>query len=65
MTDEEMRDYAEALIVDHAIDVRFVTVIECYDEYAWRKCDAEISEEDARKVHDLIHKAKITIEWPS
>lgn len=62
MDEEEIREYATALIVDHAQDVEWLSVFECWEEFAGD--DSEISEDDARKVHDLIGKAVVTVTWP-
>jgi hypothetical protein len=57
MTDEEKRAYAEKLIRSHAQDVEFLTVFEMSGE-------DEISDDDARAVHELIFKAEVTVTWP-
>ena len=63
MTPEELQDYAGHLVLEHARDVEFLSVFEMYEDYAGED-DAEISDEDARKVLDLIREADITITWP-
>lgn len=55
MTDEQLRDYAMDLIVDHALDIEWLSIFECYPG------EDEISEEDAARVAELIRGAKITV----
>lgn len=61
MRDEELREYAEALIYDHAFDIEWLSIFETYD--SWH--GEQISEEDAARVSDLIKNAKITVELES
>ena len=64
MTDEQIRDYAVALIEEHATDVEWLSVFEVWESYQPRELpdgDEEISEDDAVKVHDLVRGAKITV----
>ncbi len=60
MTPEERRDYAATLILNHARDVEYLTVHEMAEEHTE---SGEISDEDAKAVHDLISKATVTISW--
>lgn len=63
MTNEEMREYAEWVIEDHAQDVEYISVHEMWETYS--EDGSEISEEDAIKVHDLIRRdAIVTVTWP-
>ncbi|HET9889691.1 MAG TPA: hypothetical protein VFQ42_04250 [Mycobacterium sp.] len=61
MTPAEIRQYAETLILDHARDVEFLTVHEMAEEHV---PGGEISDEDAKAVHDLIGTAIVTVSWP-
>lgn len=56
MTDDEIREYATTLILERARDVEFLSIHEM--------ADGEISDEDARKVDNLITKATVTVSWP-
>src|SRR5437879_5310951 len=60
MSDEELRDYAAALILEHAYGVEHLTIHEMAEDYG---PGAEISNDDARKVSDLIAKAVVTVSW--
>lgn len=62
MTGEERQKYATALILEHARDVEYLSVLEMAEQHAGV---AEISDADARTVHDLIAKATVTVEWSS
>lgn len=59
LADEQLRDYAIDLIVDHASDVEWLSIFECFEEWSGGK--DEISEEDAARVDELIRGAKITV----
>lgn len=61
MTDDEIREYATTLILEHARDVEFLTIHEMAEEHA---PGGEISDEDAKKVDDLITKATVEVSWP-
>jgi orotate phosphoribosyltransferase len=63
MNEEERKAYAEFLIKDHAEDVEYLSIFEMEDLFRDLEEDDEISEEDARKVLDLIHSAKIEVSW--
>lgn len=62
MPESLARAYAVWLIQDHAKDVEFLSVFECWDDFAEE--DSEISEDDAKRVHDLIGRAKVTVTFP-
>lgn len=62
MTPEEQRQYAATLILEHARNVAYMSVFEMAEEHL-EDAD-EISDEDAKAVHDLISKATITISFP-
>jgi hypothetical protein len=61
VTDDEIREYATTLILDHARDVEYLSIHEMAEQHA---PSGEISDEDARKVDDLITKATVTVSWP-
>lgn len=63
MTEQERRDYAAHLVLEHAREVEFLSVHEMWSEYVGDE-DAELSEEDALAVHDLIPTSSITVSWP-
>lgn len=58
MTDDELKDYATTLIESHAQDVEFLSIFEMAEEYLEA---GEISEDDARKVSDLIRDATVVV----
>lgn len=60
MTDDELREYATTLILEHCRDVEFMTIFEMAEEHTGE----EISDEDARKVDALLTKAKIKVKFP-
>jgi hypothetical protein len=60
MTPQELRDYAEALILDHAQDVEYLSV----HEMAPQCIGHDIDGVDARAVHDMIGKATVMVSWP-
>jgi hypothetical protein len=61
MTDEQLREYATTLILDHARDIEYLTIFEMADEH----CEGgEISDEDAKRVDDLITKATVIVSFP-
>lgn len=62
MNPDEQRDYAATLILEHARDVEYMSVFEMAEEYL--EGADEIEDEDAKAVHDLIHKATVTVSWP-
>lgn len=63
MTEQELKDYAEHLVFEHAREVEYLSVFEMYDEYVG-ECDASISDDDAKKVLDLVGTATIEVSWP-
>lgn len=62
MTEDECREYATALILEHARDISYLSIYEAAEEHAGV---AEISDEDARAVNALIVEASVTVGWPS
>lgn len=62
VTPDEHREYAATLILEHARDVEYMSVFEMAEEHL--EGADEISDEDAKDVHDLISKANVTISWP-
>jgi hypothetical protein len=61
MTEQELREYATTLILEHARDVELMTIIELAEEHA---PSGDISDNDAERVSDLIGTATITVSWP-
>lgn len=61
LTNEQLREYAEFVIKDHAQDVEYISIYEMFE--LWAEDDEEISDEDALTVRDLIPQAKVTVEW--
>lgn len=57
MTEQELRDYAERLMIEHAFDVEFLTIHEMAEEHFGH----EISEKDAQRVDTLMSKAIVTV----
>jgi hypothetical protein len=62
VTEEELKDYAKFLIHSHAQEVEFLSISEMYEEWTGYE-DSVISEEDARRVDDLIHEAFVRVYW--
>lgn len=60
MTDDELRDYAATLLLDHARNVEYLTIFEMAED----ELGGEISEEDGRKVSDLINEATVVVSFP-
>ena len=60
MTDDELRAYATALILEHARDIEYLSIFEMAEEHT----SASISDEDAAKVDQLLTKATVTVSWP-
>lgn len=61
MTEEELKDYATALILEHARGFEYLSIFEMAEEHAGQ----EISDEDAGKVSALVDRATITVEFPA
>lgn len=59
MDDDDLREYAAWLIEQHATDVEYLSVFEMYDEFS--PDDDDLSDADARRVHDLIRRAGVTV----
>lgn len=60
MNENDLKEYAEYLILDHSTDIEWLSIFEMFEDY---DSPGELSEADARKVSELISKAKITITW--
>lgn len=60
MTEQELKDYATTLILEHARDVEFLSIFEMAEEHLGE----EISDDDAKKVDKLLVEAAITVEFP-
>lgn len=60
MTPEEQREYATALILEHARDVEFLSIFEMAEEHA---PGGEIEDADAHAVDKLIASATVTVSW--
>lgn len=63
MTEEERRKYAEHVLLDHVEDIEFLSIHEMYAAYKGDD-DAELSDEEASAVLDLINEATVTVSWP-
>jgi len=61
MTKDELRQYAETLIFEHASDIEYLSIFEMAEEHA---PGGEITDEEAAEVDKLITKATVTISWP-
>jgi hypothetical protein len=57
MTDDELKDYATTLLLEHARDVQYLSIFEMAEEHLGE----EISDEDAEKVDKLMAEATITV----
>lgn len=66
LTDQEVADYAEYLIRDHAKDIEWITINELYEEWADDdpELPEEISEEDMGRVGEAILRAKVSVVIP-
>lgn len=60
MTNDELREYATTLILEHARDIEYLTIFDMSEEHA----GVYISDEDAEKVSELIGRATVTVEFP-
>ena len=61
MTPDEQRQYAATLLLANARDIEYLTVHEMAGEHL---DSDEISDEDAKAVHDLIGQATVIVTWP-
>ena len=61
MTKDELRQYAEALLLEHARDIEFMSIFEMAEEHA---PGGDITDDEAREVDSKLAKASITITWP-
>jgi hypothetical protein len=64
MTEQQLRDYATEIILDHARDVERLSIYEMYEDWADEDGN-EISDDDAQKISRLITEADITVSWPA
>lgn len=60
LSDEQRREYAVTLMLEHAREVEFLTIHEAAEDQA---PGGVIDDVDALAVADLIAKADITITW--
>lgn len=60
MTPDEHREYATTIILDHARDVEFLSIVEMSEQHL----GFEISDEDARAVDGLIAKSTVVVSFP-
>lgn len=62
LTDQQIEDYARALVKVHATDVEYLSIFEMWDDWEF---DLDlISEPDALRVHSLIQQAVVTVTFP-
>lgn len=61
MTDDEIREYATTVVLDHARDIEGLSIYEMAED----NLGHEISDDDAKKVLDLCQTATVTVSWPS
>lgn len=61
MSPEELQQYAATLVLEHAQTIEFMTVIEMAEDNVE---GGEISEADAKAVHDLTSAAIVTVTFP-
>ncbi|GAB3472111.1 hypothetical protein [Actinophytocola sediminis] len=59
MTPNQLREYATTVILDHARDVEFLSIVEMAEDQLGHAIEVE----DARAVAKLITKATITVSW--
>lgn len=65
MTDDEIQAYARYLIKGQAAEVDYLGIFEVYEDYAeTADLPAELGEDDAKKVADLIGSAVVTVTFP-
>lgn len=60
MNEEELRDYAETIIMEHAMDVDWLSIFEMAEAFTNA---GEISQEEAERVLELINSADIVVSW--
>lgn len=61
LTDHELRKYATDLMVSHARNIEYITVVNLLQDFTDHR---EISEYEANKILELIDDADITVSWP-
>jgi len=61
MTEDELHAYATTLILEHARDVEYLSIHEMAEEHL---VDGQISDEEAKKVSELISTATVVVSWP-
>jgi hypothetical protein len=61
LTDQQIEDYARALVKVHAKDVEYLSIFEVWDDWGHGLL---ISEPDALRVHNLIQQAVVTVAFP-
>lgn len=61
LSDDQLREYAKTLILDHARGVEFLTIFEMAEGHC---PGGKISDADANEIDGLISRATITVEWP-
>lgn len=57
MTDDELRENATTLILEHSRDIEYMTIFEMAEEHT----GGDISSEDAKKVDALLTRATVMI----
>lgn len=60
LSEVEVKQFAEDLIIEAADDVRFMDVVEAWSEWA----DYELTAEDVHRVLKRIGNANIQVTWP-
>lgn len=67
ITDEQKREFAEELILEHAQDVEFLSVSERLGDTELDLSGLSEDEYDelCREIHDLVGKAEVTVSWPA
>lgn len=60
MTDEDLKAYAEHLILSHATDVEWLSIHEMAEDYFNGE---ELADGDANEVQQFINTATVTVSW--
>lgn len=59
MGEDDVRDYAEHLILTHSEDIEWLTIHEMAEDYFGN----DLSEGDAERVDTAIRTARISVRW--
>lgn len=63
LTDNDLKDYAEHILLSQTEDVEFLTVWEMWESYSHAPKGRELTRGEESRIYELLQKARVTVSW--